>query len=105
MSYKRKSRLVGLVVGLVLFSAGAVVADVRLPAVIGDNMVLQRGEKVTIWGWADPGEEVTVGVSWSQMKWAVTADEKGEWSFRMNSPKTGGPYRMTISGKNKMRTT
>jgi len=91
-----------LMVALVLFCAGAVVADVRLPAVIGDNMVLQRGEKVTIWGWADPGEEVTVGVSWSQMKWAVTAGEKGEWSFRMNSPKTGGPYKMTVNGKNKI---
>jgi sialate O-acetylesterase len=87
-------------VALVLFSAGTVFADVRLPALIGDSMVLQRGEKVTIWGWADPGEEVTVGSSWLDMKWSVTAGKKGEWSFEMASPKTGGPYKMTFSGKN-----
>ena len=105
MSYKRMKLIGGLkptllIVALVLSFAGAAFADVRLPAVIGDNMVLQRGEKISIWGWADPGEEVMTGVSWSQMKWAVTADKKGEWSFKMNSPKTGGPYKMTISGKN-----
>jgi sialate O-acetylesterase len=102
MSSKRisLSQLIVLTVASFLLPVGAVLADVRLPAVIGDNMVLQRGEKVSIWGWADPGEEVTAGVSWSRMKWAVTADKKGEWSFKMDSPKTGGPYKMTISGKN-----
>lgn len=102
MSYMRMklSGLAVLVFALVLLSAGAAFAEVRLPAVIGDNMVLQRGEKVTIWGWANPGEEVMVSVSWSRMRWAVTADKKGQWSFKMNSPKTGGPYKMTITGKN-----
>jgi len=102
MSNKRisVSQLIVLTVASFLLPSGAVLADVRLPAVIGDNMVLQRGEKVSIWGWANPGEEVTAGVSWSRMKWAVTADEKGEWLFKMDSPKTGGPYKMTISGKN-----
>jgi sialate O-acetylesterase len=104
MSYKRNSlsKSIVLAIASVLLSAGAVFADLRLPAVIGDNMVLQRGEKVSIWGWADPGEEVTVAVSWSTMKWSVTADKKGEWSFKMNSPKTGGPYEMTLSGKNEI---
>jgi len=85
---------------LLLAGAGAALADVRLPAVIGDNMVLQQGGKISIWGWADPGEEVMAGVSWHDMKWAVTADKDGEWSFKMNPPKAGGPYEMTISGKN-----
>jgi hypothetical protein len=66
---------------LLLASAGAVVADVSLPAVIGDNMVLQRGAKVPIWGWAEPGEQVTVGVSWHTMRWGVTADQQGKWRF------------------------
>ena len=85
---------------LLLASAGAVFADVKLPAVIGDNMVLQRDKKVTIWGWAKPGEEVMAGVSWNGMRWAVKADEEGKWMFKMNPPKAGGPYEMTISGKN-----
>ncbi len=85
---------------LLLISTAEVFAEVKLPSIIGDNMVLKRGKKVSIWGWANPGEEVMVGVSWSSMRWAVTADEEGKWMFKMNPPKTGGPYEMTISGKN-----
>ena len=85
---------------LLLTSTAAVFADVKLPAVIGDNMVLQRDKKVSIWGWANPGEEVMVSVSWQSMRWAVTAGKDGRWMFKMNSPKTGGPYEMTIRGKN-----
>ena len=85
---------------LLLVGAGSALADIKLPAVIGDNMVLQHGGKVTIWGWADPGEEVTVGVSWRSMKWAVTADKDGKWSFKITPPKVGGPYEMTLTGKN-----
>ena len=88
---------------LVLTSSAEVFADVKLPSVIGDNMVLQRGKKVTIWGWAKPGEEVMAGVSWNGMRWAVTADEEGKWMFKMNPPKAGGPYEMTISGKNMIK--
>ena len=35
-------------------------ADVKLPAIFGDHMVLQRDQKDKVWGWAEPGEEVTV---------------------------------------------
>ena len=103
MSRKRtrlSATMVLIVIGvLLLVNAGAAWGDVRLAAVIGDNMVLQRGQKVSIWGWAKPGEEVMAGVSWHSMKWAVTADKDGKWEFAMNSPKTGGPYEMTITGK------
>ena len=95
------STKVSIVFGiLLLVSTGAVFADVKLPAVIGDNMVLQRGKKISIWGWAMPGEEVLVGVSWTSMRWAITANEDGKWIFKMNPPKTSGPHEMTISGKN-----
>jgi len=101
-----------LVFCLVLLLAGACAsfADVRLPAIIGNNMVLQQGRKVPIWGWAEPGEEVMVSVSWRSMKWGVIADKKGQWRFTISPPEpltegraslqAGGPYKMTISGKN-----
>jgi len=104
MNYKRTglNENIVLILSLILLltGSGAAFADVKLPAVIGDNMVLQQGGKVSIWGWADPGEEVMVGVSWRSMKWAVTADKDGKWSFQMNPPKAGGPYEMTLTGKN-----
>jgi sialate O-acetylesterase len=99
-NFKFCTLIFNLTVVLLLIGAGTVFADIKLPAIIGDNMVLQQGEKVAIWGWADPGEEVMVGVSWRSMKWAVTADEDGKWSFKMASPKVGGPYKMTLTGKN-----
>jgi len=91
-----------IVVGLVLVvvTAAAVFADVRLPAVISDNMVLQQGKKVPIWGWAEPGEQIMVSVNWHSMRWGVTADKDGRWLFKMDSPSAGRSYEMTISGKN-----
>ena len=104
MKYKRigsnQSVVLILSAVLVLIHAGATLADIRLPAIIGDNMVLQQGQKVSIWGWADPGEEVLVSVSWHNMKWAVTAGRNGKWVYKMNPPRAGGPYEMTLSGKN-----
>jgi sialate O-acetylesterase len=94
------NRSVVLILSVLLINVGAVLADVRLPAIIGDNMVLQQDQKATIWGWADPGEEVLVAVSWHNMKWAVTANRSGKWVYKMNPPKAGGPYEMTLSGRN-----
>ena len=85
---------------LLLVNVEAALAEVKLPAVIGDNMVLEQGRRVSIWGWAAPGEEVTVSTSWHNMLWAVKADKDGRWMFKMNSPQAGGPYEMTISGEN-----
>ena len=104
MSYKRSgfNGHIVLILSsiLLLVIAGAAVADIKLPAIIGDNMVLQQGGKVPIWGWADPGEEVTAGVSWNNTKLAVKADKDGKWTIKINPPKAGGPYEMTLTGKN-----
>ncbi len=87
-----------LVVG---FSALAARADVRLPAIIGENMVLQRGEACTLWGWADGGEEIRVEFQ-NQTK-TVTADGTGKWSLKLDPLKEGGPYKMRIAGKNELK--
>ncbi len=88
--------LLGLLV-LALFAATAQ-ADVKLPAIIGDNMALQRSMEVPIWGWADAGEKVTVTLG-DQAK-STTADDQGKWMVRLDSMKEGGPTTMTVQGKN-----
>lgn len=76
-------------------------ADVKMPTVFGDNMVLQRDISVPIWGWGDKGETVTVDFG-GQKKTAV-ADENGEWRLRLEPLKVDKtPRQMTISGKNKV---
>jgi len=84
----------------VLLVVGGAFGDIRLPAIIGDNMVLQQGEAVAVWGWAEPGEEVMASVSWHSMQWGVKADKDGKWRFNVTSPKAGGPYEITLKGKN-----
>lgn len=76
-------------------------ANVTLPDVIGDSMVLQRGHAVPIWGKADAGESVTVRFL-GQAKSAV-ADKAGKWSVNLNAMKANSaPATMLIEGKNKL---
>ena len=78
-------------------------ADVRLPNVIGSNMVLQRDRELILWGWADPGEEVTVKLGDSAAKSA--ANGKGEWNVKLPAQEAGGPHTVTVSGKNTIELT
>ncbi len=70
-------------------------AAVRLPAVIGDNMVLQRGQPVPIWGWAGKGEEVTVAVAGQSL--ATKADDQGYWKVVLAKLDVGQPLEMTVN--------
>ncbi|MBN1764056.1 MAG: hypothetical protein JW860_02260 [Sedimentisphaerales bacterium] len=74
-------------------------AQVRLPAIIGDNMVLQRDIENPIWGWAQPGEKVEVRGSWHDSALSTRADAEGKWMVKIPAPETGGPYTLTIKGK------
>jgi len=71
-------------------------AAVKLPSVIGDNMVLQRGEAVPIWGWDDPGTQLTVAIG--ENKVTATADDKGKWCVQLPAMTAGGPHNLTITG-------
>ncbi len=75
-------------------------ADIRLPSVLSDNMVLQGGHSITLWGWADPNEEIEIRLSWSEAVPQFQAEEDGTWTFRMAAPDFGGPYEVTFKGKN-----
>ena len=85
---------------LVLVFTSAGLADVRLPAIIGDNMVLQQAVKAPIWGWAEPGEDVTVKASWQESPVQAKAGRDGKWMAKIDTPKAGGPYEITIKAKN-----
>jgi len=94
-------RCLVLTIGFAVVSWCAIApANVRLPAVISDNMVLQAGSRVSLWGWADPNEEINVAVSWRKVDWTIQADDAGKWSFQMSAPDVGGPYEITLKGKN-----
>lgn len=86
----------------ILFSITAVTAqaDVRLPAIFSDHMVLQRDATVPVWGWADPGEAVTVSIA-GQTK-TTTADAAGKWNVMLDKLSAGESLTLVVSGNNKI---
>ena len=73
-------------------------ADVRLPNVFGDHMVLQRAKTVTVWGWADAGEQIAVSFAGQQA--TAVATDSGEWSVQLKPLETSFEGReLVCSGK------
>lgn len=110
------SRRFFLTVCVALAAAGAR-ADVKLPAIFGDNMVLQAGQKVPVWGTAEPGEEVEVRVSVTKEEAGqnagtaesltqtqkAKADDKGAWKVTLTPLKaTDEPIGFVVTAKNKV---
>jgi sialate O-acetylesterase len=91
---------------LVLFAlcTSRCIADIELPMIISNGMVLQQDSQVPIWGWAGQFETVTVNGSWQKPGVSIStkAGENGKWMVKLNTPKAGGPYTVTIEGKNKI---
>jgi sialate O-acetylesterase len=76
-------------------------AEVTLPRILADHMVLQRDVPIPVWGWAYPGEVVTVSLEKDSA--VATADALGKWSVKLPArPAGGGPLKITIAGKNKI---
>ncbi len=83
---------------IALFSCHLLYANVSLPKIFGDNMVLQRNKPIPVWGWAVPGEKVTVGLEGQTA--TATADGKGKWTVTLKQTAAGGPYQLTVKGTN-----
>lgn len=73
-------------------------ANIRLPKIFADDMVLQRGKLIPIWGWADANEKIEVKFH-NQVK-TTKADKNGKWMVRLNAENAGGPYELSVKGKN-----
>jgi sialate O-acetylesterase len=75
-------------------------AQVRLPRLVRDSMILQRDSKINIWGWASKDEKISV--KFNNKTYKSKADANGNWSVQLAPMKAGGPYSMDITGKNKI---
>jgi len=91
-----------VVFSVMVLAAGAVArADVKLPSVLAAHMVLQQGMPVPVWGWAEPGEAVTVTFA-GQTKTAK-ADDAGNWRVTLDKLRASAePRTMTVKGKNEI---
>ncbi len=72
--------------------------QIRLPAVIGDNMVLQRNSEVAVWGWGDPGTVIMVSGSWNGDTVKTMISNQARWSVKLKTPSAGGPFTVSLKG-------
>jgi sialate O-acetylesterase len=84
------------------FLSISLLANIRLPAVIGSHMVLQQKSEVTIWGWCDVSEQIKLKASWDTTTYTATGSTSAKWEIKINTPVAGGPYQVAIDGNNKI---
>jgi len=94
-----KSRALSLLAITLLATPFAASADVSLPTLFSDDMVLQQKTACPIWGSADPGERITVKLG-GKTSASTTAGEDGKWMLKLDTSKVSGPLEMTVSGSN-----
>lgn len=82
----------------IFLSSYPALSDVAMTSVFGDNMVLQREINIPVWGTADPGERITVSIDDNEAK--TTAGNDGHWLVKLDIMSAGGPFKMTVKGKN-----
>lgn len=77
-------------------------ANISLPEVLSDNMVLQQKSDVIFWGWAKPGETIVIKADWMDNAVTVKGDVQGTWKTTIKTPGFGGPYNIHLKGQNEV---
>lgn len=85
--------------GMAILAVSSVSAEVRLPYILSDGMVVQRNEPVRLWGTASPGEKVEARHSVSGNNFHTLTDSEGKWELSLDSLPAGGPYEITVNDK------
>jgi sialate O-acetylesterase len=86
-----------LFASVVFLIVNALNAEVSLPAIFGDHMVLQQKQSNPVLGWAEPGEKIEVEINGQSH--STEADAKGNWKVKLRPIPAGGPYRLEIEGE------
>ena len=88
-----------LIFSLALLTICSTEAQIHMPAIFGDHMVIQRSQPIPVWGWSSPGEKIIVYFD-HQNKEAI-ADKTGKWRLDLDAEPAGGPYDMIVQGRDK----
>lgn len=87
-------------IAVFLFLSGLSVnagAEILLPGLISDGMVLQRDTSARIWGKAVPGKKLKVVTTWNNLSYQVVPDESGNWQVFVKTESAGGPYEISLT--------
>jgi len=77
-------------------------ANISLPEIFSDNMVLQQKSDVILWGWAKTGETIVVRADWMDSDISVKASDQGTWKITLKTPPAGGPFNIHLKGYNEV---
>ena len=86
---------------LLYFAGFSANAEIKLPRILSDGVVLQRDTRVKLWGWAAANERVTL--NFKKKKFSTKADNSGRWLILLPPQKAGGPYEMSFKGQNEIK--
>ena len=92
-----------LIVFTLLVSCTNKNSEIILPSLFSDHMVLQQNTSAPIWGWATPGVGIKLSTSWD-INMKTTTDKDGKWLVEIPTPKSGGPYQISISAGDSIKT-
>jgi len=86
-----------LLLTCLLATALGVKAEVKLPAIFSDGMVMQQQSNANLWGTATAGKQVVITTGWNNKQYRTKADATGKWQVAVATPKAGGPYTLTFN--------
>ena len=94
---KRFYSLFSAILVLIILTSEITKGEVKLPAIFGDNMVLQQKTEVAIWGTSALNASVKVTTSWNNKSYSARAGSDGKWKLKVPTPSAGGPYEININ--------
>jgi sialate O-acetylesterase len=99
MIYIKRLLIILIFLGIKLAATG----QVKLPSLVGDNMVLQQNSKVNLWGWASPNEKINIQLGWQTTPVEIRSNPDGTWKTAVNTPQgSEKSYEITIEASNKI---
>jgi len=101
LNFKRMKRvfMISLIAAIFLLFVQSIYAEVKLPAIVSSNMVLQRNTTVVLWGWADSKEKISIETSWLNETLNVKADKEGNWRIELKTTNSKEPQTIKIKSK------
>jgi sialate O-acetylesterase len=87
---------------VLVFLSNMMLANISLPAIFSDNMVLQRNAKVKFWGWANPKEEISIQPSWTNQEYKITANNQASWQIEIPTTNENKPFTISFKGYNEI---
>jgi len=92
-----KTVICAVMLSITSFIGSTLKAEIKLPTIFGDNMILQQQTDASIWGWAKAGAQVRVKTSWNNKTYTIKSEQDGKWSVKVATPAAGGPYMISIT--------